>query len=88
MGFLEKLAETQDFSSNIESLKQNTKEGEPPTIHRVGPAKDPRVIGGELLPIETTSLLLASVQSFSWMIPVVLSAIGIGLFIFRKSENS
>jgi len=47
------------------------------------------VVGGELLPIETASLLLASAQPFSWMIPVVLSGIGIGLFVVsRKSENS
>jgi len=45
------------------------------------------VIGGELIPIETTSLLLASAQSFSWMIPVILSGIGMGLFVVsRKSE--
>jgi len=49
----------------------------------------PPVVGGEIIPIETTSLLLASTQSFSWMIPVILSGIGIGLFIVsRKSENS
>ena len=47
------------------------------------------VIGGELIPIQTTSLLLAGAQSFSWMIPVVLSVLGIGLFVVsRKSENS
>ena len=45
------------------------------------------VVGGEFLPIDSTSLLLASAQSFSWMIPVVLSGIGIGLFVVsRKSE--
>jgi len=44
-------------------------------------------VGGELLPIDTTALLLAGAQSFSWMIPVVLSGIGIGLFVVsRKSE--
>jgi len=44
-------------------------------------------VGGELIPIETTSLLLAGAQSFSWMIPVVLSGIGIGLFVVsRKSK--
>ena len=44
-------------------------------------------VGGEIIPIETTSLLLAGAQSFSWMIPVVLSGIGIGLFVVsRKSE--
>ena len=47
------------------------------------------LIGGEFLPIETTSLILAGAQTFSWMIPVVLSVVGIGLFVVsRKSENS
>jgi len=46
-----------------------------------------QVVGGELIPIETTSLILAGAQSFSWMIPVVLSGIGIVLFVVsRKSE--
>ncbi len=46
-------------------------------------------IGGEIIPIEATSLILAGAQSFSWMIPVVLSVLGIGLFVVsRKSENS
>jgi hypothetical protein len=45
------------------------------------------VVGGELLPLNTTALLLAGAQTFSWMIPVVLSALGIGLFVVsRKSE--
>ncbi len=47
------------------------------------------VVGGELLPIDSTSLLVAGAQTFSWMIPVILSGIGIGLFVVsRKSENS
>ena len=45
---------------------------------------DTMLVGGELLPIETTSLLLAGAQSFSWMIPVIVSAIGIGIVIARK----
>jgi len=50
---------------------------------------DPKcTVGGEIIPIETTSLILAGVQSFSWMIPVVLSVLGIGLFVAsRKSES-
>jgi len=48
---------------------------------------DVDVVGGELIPIETTSLLLAGAQTFSWMIPVVLSVLGIGLFVVsRKSK--
>jgi len=48
----------------------------------------PEVIGGKYLPLDNAALLLAGAQTFSWMIPVVLSGIGIGLFVFRKSENS
>jgi hypothetical protein len=50
------------------------------------PPTTPKV-GGEIIPIETTSLLLAGAQTFSWMIPVILSGIGIGLFaVSRKTE--
>jgi hypothetical protein len=49
----------------------------------------PFEISGELLSIDSTALIVSNAQSFSWMIPVILSGIGIGLFaIFRKSENS
>jgi len=45
------------------------------------------VVGGTIIQIESTSLILAGAQSFSWMIPIVLSALGIGLFVVtRKSE--
>jgi len=45
------------------------------------------IVGGKTLLIDSTALLLAGAQSFSWMIPVVLSGIGIGLFVVsRKSE--
>ncbi len=48
-----------------------------------------QVVGGEFLPIDSTALILAGAQSFSWIIPVVLSVLGIGLFVVsRKSENS
>jgi len=42
------------------------------------------VVGGELLPIETTSLLVAGAQSTTWMIPLVLSAAGVGLVLVRS----
>ncbi len=44
-------------------------------------------VGGEFLPLETTSLLLASAQTFSWMIPVVLSVLGIGLFVASRKKE-
>ncbi len=47
------------------------------------------VVGGEFIPIDSTALILANTQSFSWMIPVILSVLGIGLFVVsRKPENS
>ncbi len=42
-------------------------------------------VGGELIPLDTTSLLLAGAQyTAAWMIPVIVSAIGIGIVIARK----
>jgi len=47
----------------------------------------PVKVGGNLVPIDSTALLLAGAQTFSWMIPVILSVVGIGLFVVsRKSE--
>lgn len=43
-----------------------------------------QVIGGKIIPIESVSLILAGAQSFSWMFPLVLSIIGIGLILVRK----
>ena len=42
------------------------------------------LVGGETIPLETTSLILAGTQSFSWMIPILLSILGIGIVISRK----
>ena len=59
------------------------------TILYLNECAEPVVVGGELLPIDSTALLLAGAQSTTWMIPVVLSVLGIGLFVVsRKSENS
>ena len=42
-------------------------------------------IGGEISPTTTSALLLAGAQnSMAWMIPVIVSAIGIGIVIARK----
>jgi len=60
---------------------------EPGTWFQITAKSD--VVGGEFSPIDSTSLLVAGAQSFSWMIPVIVSVIGIGLFVAsRKSENS
>lgn len=46
------------------------------------------VVGGKIIPVEVTSLLSANADSFSWMLPVVLSVLGIGLFVVsRKPKN-
>ena len=47
----------------------------------------PSPVGGALLSIDSTSLLVTGIQSSAWMIPVTLSVLGIGLFVAsRKSE--
>jgi hypothetical protein len=48
----------------------------------------PQVVGGKTMSIDSTLLLVSGTQTFSWMIPLVLSGIGIGLFVIKKSENS
>jgi len=43
------------------------------------------VVGGFVVPIDSSALLLAGVQSISmWMIPVVVAGIGIGIFIIKR----
>ena len=45
------------------------------------------VVGGFDVPINTSSLLLAGVQSISmWMIPVVIAGIGIGVFVIKRRK--
>jgi len=44
-------------------------------------------IGGTLIPIDTTALLLAGVQGISmWMIPVVVAGVGIGIFVIKRRK--
>ncbi len=43
------------------------------------------LVGGDLIPLDTTSLLLAGAQmTASWMIPVIVSGIGIAIVIARR----
>jgi len=44
-------------------------------------------VGGTLVPIDTTALLLAGVQSISmWMIPVVAAGVGISVFVIKRRK--
>jgi hypothetical protein len=43
-------------------------------------------VGGESIPIDSASLILAGAQTFSWMIPVLLSGIGIGLLVASRKN--
>jgi hypothetical protein len=48
-------------------------------------AKTP--VGGTMIPIDQSALLLAGVQSISmWMIPVVLAGIGVGVFVIKRRK--
>ena len=45
----------------------------------------PSPVGGELIPVDSTMVLVAGTQNIAaWMIPVIVSAIGIGIVIARK----
>jgi len=42
-------------------------------------------VGGDIIPLDTTMVLVAGSHSVAaWMIPVIVSAIGIGIVIARK----
>ncbi len=46
---------------------------------------EPSAIGGDILSINTASLLVAGMQTgFAWILPLVLSAVGIGALVIRK----
>jgi len=46
------------------------------------------VIGGTILPINTTALLVAGAQTMTpWLILGILSAVGIGLAVFTLKRN-
>ena len=47
--------------------------------------RDGQSIGGELMPLDSTSLLIVGIHAnTSWLIPVVFSIVGIGLILFRR----
>ena len=43
-------------------------------------------VGGTFVPLETTSLLVSGASANTWMIPVILAAIGIAVFVLRKNS--
>jgi len=46
---------------------------------------DRQAIGGDIIPLDTTMVLVAGTQTTAaWMIPVIVSAIGIGIVLARK----
>ncbi len=56
-----------------------------PTGNIPCPSQRQVAVGGELLPIDTTALLLAGAQANAlWLIPVIVAATGIAIVIARK----
>lgn len=43
-------------------------------------------VGGTLIPIDKVSLLLTGVQSTTWILPLILSIIGVGLVLVRGKQ--
>ncbi len=69
------------ISGEVEDYKvQITERDEMPP-----PGPDRTVVGGEIIPLDTTMILAAGAQyTAAWMIPVIVSGIGIGIVIARK----
>jgi len=45
-------------------------------------------VGGEMFPVDTTALLLAATYSTaSWMIPLMIAAVGFGIIITRQKSK-
>jgi len=48
----------------------------------------PKIVGGELLPIDNTVLLLAGLQTSAiWMLPVLAGAAGVGAYYIKTRMN-
>jgi len=59
-------------------------------IHSVLPCMmmPPSAVGGELIPLDTTALLLAATYSTaSWMIPLMIAAVGFGILITHQKTK-
>lgn len=58
-----------------------------PALSHITACYDDPLIGGVLLPIDRTALLLAGVQSISmWLIPVVAAGVVIGVFVIKRRK--
>jgi len=59
-----------------------------PTICIVFPNDPSCKVGGEFLPIDSTALVLAGLQSSAiWMLPVLAGAVGVGAFYIKTRMN-
>jgi len=45
-------------------------------------------VGGEIIPIETTSLLLAAAQSPAWITSLTIAVLGIGAYVFTRNPSN
>jgi len=57
------------------------------TIVCLSPSPFANAIGGTMIPIDSTALLLAGAQMNAvWMIPVVVAGVGIGIFVIKRRK--
>jgi len=60
-----------------------------PSCDTTPPPPLPPTVGGEFLPIETTSLLLAAASSpAAWLTSLTIAALGIGAYVFTRNPNN
>ncbi len=84
-GWLLKLPD-ESGSTNFARFIQNTgSDDEVPMLTVTFNPSSPQPVGGEMIPINTTMVFLAGTQMTAvWVIPVIVSAVGIGIVIARK----
>jgi len=57
-------------------------------IFKPDPVCEPTPVAGELLPLDSTALFLAGIQSMTvWMIPTVLGLAGVGVYLVKFRAN-
>ena len=65
-------------NTDMESMQQNV-------FFARAPGADNTLVGGEIIPLDTVSLLLAGTHSLAWILPIILTGAGVAAFKLRRN---
>jgi len=86
--FLDPIGDDTVFLSSITDLGADTDKGDMDHFSRDLTVIDNRAVGGTFIPIDTTALLLAGIQSSAiWMLPILVGATGVGAYYIKTRMN-